>query len=657
MKIDKIRIENYGAIERLDINFDFENANPISPTILVGANGSGKTLFLSHMVDALIELKRKKYNKMLEVQEDNYYRVGHKSYIRHGKLHSYVEVQFHTDSANKITYTDIMTKNPESFISEYSFKEEQLNVDTKFKEHGFFRKVSGEGVKDIDENILLYFPSSRYSVPSWLHIENQQYRLTKHQNFIGHSSRNIIKENVLSEIENWILNLVMDKHLYEIKTEKFLISKENGLSTMIDRAIYINGRNTQLLNMLNKLLTIIYKLKYPKIDYARIGVSSKENRKVVVIIKESGVEDEVEVAPTFGHLSSGEAMLISLFGSLLKEYDEITNNDFKDIKEVSGIVLVDEIDLNLHIKFAKEILPELIKEFPKVQFIITTHSPFFLLGMENNYKEKYRIFNLPHGHEINIFDFQEVKIAYETFLEGFSDFQNDFNNLKEQLSIITKPLIITEGKTDWKHFKGILNRFKENNEYKELDVEFFEVNDKSSLSDDKLNKMLNELSKVNTGKKIIGIFDSDAQNGKRYSTDRYTHLGNNVYAMSIPTPGYRENQTNGISIEFLYKNEDLLKMDSNGRRIFLSNEFNKDGRLKENLVIGVRNSETVKSYLDENNAKIVDSDVINIEGNSVALSKNAFAEYILNGTAPFDNVDIEGFREVFERVKEIIFNG
>ena len=48
-----------------------------------------------------------------------------------------------------------------------------------------------------------------------------------------------------------------------------------------------------------------------------------------------------------------------------------------------AVVLVDELDLHLHPKWQRDIVPTLSKEFPKVQFIVTTHSPHVLQSMED----------------------------------------------------------------------------------------------------------------------------------------------------------------------------------------------------------------------------------------------------------------------------------
>lgn len=46
-------------------------------------------------------------------------------------------------------------------------------------------------------------------------------------------------------------------------------------------------------------------------------------------------------------------------------------------------VLIDEIENHLHPSMQRSILPDLVKAFPYVQFIVTTHSPFVINSVEN----------------------------------------------------------------------------------------------------------------------------------------------------------------------------------------------------------------------------------------------------------------------------------
>ena len=126
--------------------------------------------------------------------------------------------------------------------------------------------------------------------------------------------------------------------------------------------------------------------------------------------------------------------------------------------------------------------------------------------------------------------------------------------------------------------------------------------------------------------------------------------------MSIPVPDFRAYNTNGISIEFLYRDEDLKRLDGNGRRIFVTSEFNENGRLKSDPKIGVKNNHDVKNYVKPENEKIQADEVIDITGKSLALSKEQFATNILEKTGNFSNVKFEAFKPVFERLREILQN-
>ena len=124
--------------------------------------------------------------------------------------------------------------------------------------------------------------------------------------------------------------------------------------------------------------------------------------------------------------------------------------------------------------------------------------------------------------------------------------------------------------------------------------------------------------------------------------------------MSIPIPDFREYNTSGISIEFLYRDGDLKRSDENGRRIFVTSEFNENGRLKSDPKIGVKNNHDVKNYVLPEKEKIQADEVIDIDGNSLALSKEQFATNILERNGEFAMVDFESFRPVFERLREVM---
>ncbi len=80
----------------------------------------------------------------------------------------------------------------------------------------------------------------------------------------------------------------------------------------------------------------------------------------------------------FGALSAGSKSIIAMIGDMIIELLE--NQDVKTPSELKGIVIIDELDIHLHVKWQREFVTRLTETFPKIQFIASTHSPIPLLG-------------------------------------------------------------------------------------------------------------------------------------------------------------------------------------------------------------------------------------------------------------------------------------
>ncbi len=79
-------------------------------------------------------------------------------------------------------------------------------------------------------------------------------------------------------------------------------------------------------------------------------------------------------------LSDGEQRLFSLFVDIARELSIQEGSD-GGIGGGKAIVLIDEIDVHLHPKWQRNIVPALEDLFPDCQFIATTHSPFVIQSM------------------------------------------------------------------------------------------------------------------------------------------------------------------------------------------------------------------------------------------------------------------------------------
>ena len=80
----------------------------------------------------------------------------------------------------------------------------------------------------------------------------------------------------------------------------------------------------------------------------------------------------------FNQMSSGYSAVFAIINDLLIRMEPQRRYDLE------GVVLIDEIDAHLHLELQKKILPILTTLFPRLQFIVTTHSPFILSSLENS---------------------------------------------------------------------------------------------------------------------------------------------------------------------------------------------------------------------------------------------------------------------------------
>lgn len=82
---------------------------------------------------------------------------------------------------------------------------------------------------------------------------------------------------------------------------------------------------------------------------------------------------------SFDELASGYAAILDIITDLMMRMEKTAGSKY----DMPGFVLIDEVDAHLHLSLQKNILPTLTTLFPKIQFIVTTHSPFVLNSIAN----------------------------------------------------------------------------------------------------------------------------------------------------------------------------------------------------------------------------------------------------------------------------------
>lgn len=384
--------------------------------------------------------------------------------------------------------------------------------------------------------------------------------------------------------------------------------------------------------------------------------------------------DGSELVPSLDALSTGQLALFNLFTTIIRYADNDDINLSHSLEEIKGIVVIDEIELHLHTQLQRKVLPKLISLFPKIQFIITSHSPLFLLGMKEFFgEEQFDVIEMPMGTQISVEQFSEFEKAY-LYMTETSRFQREIAAAINQNR--EKPLIITEGSTDWKHMKAAYNALCRDRRCSawlpKLDFCFLEYEPqncdkcnclKLEMSGSQLQTMCKQYSLLKQPRKMIFIADRDVSAVTKAldGNNDYKKWSEQVYSFCIPVPTFRE-ETPQICIEHLYTDDEIKQEvtlnDGITRRIFMGNEFNKEGFSVSGNHFYCKN----KDCCGEGRIDIIDgSDKKKVlipwnENDNInyALSKMDFAEYILKGVIPFEHMDFSNFIPIFELIRDIL---
>jgi predicted ATP-binding protein involved in virulence len=150
--------------------------------------------------------------------------------------------------------------------------------------------------------------------------------------------------------------------------------------------------------------------------------------------------------------SSGEKSFISLVADIARQL-VISNPKSEDpLKEGKGIILIDEIDLHLHPKWQRKIVPKLMELFPNVQFVVTTHSPKVLGSIEKKHlrilRDKEVIVNVPYTKGRDANSIYEEIFAITSRLDEYAEKLKLFYRLIDE-DVNEAQEILAELKVDW----------------------------------------------------------------------------------------------------------------------------------------------------------------------------------------------------------------
>jgi hypothetical protein len=422
-----------GPLADLEVEFDFNDEGTPKPMVIVGRNGAGKSNFLSIVTDALIEIAAKKFTDVAP-RHVNGSHEWHRSVgggtMRTGSAFELAILKF---SEGEAVHT-YLSKGGQIGKAEIQARLSAFPEVPDWSTSGSLKSVTGPDAsieKIFRQNCYVSFPTGRSEAPYWSsktdHTDNSSF-IDQFKNLL---KKPIQAQSSLSEMKPWLVDVLLDQMIDAFQ----IVQDPEGSKAAIVSAVSQHATLTNI-NMLLRLV-----LNEPNARLVRAGRQAG-NRKLKVS------DGQKIILPSLDSFSSGQAMLFGIFGTILRYAD--AGHNVVPMAEMKGIVLVDEVDMHLHADLQHEILPKLMLLFPKIQFIVSAHSPLFTLGMETHFgSDHFMLLDLPTGTRITAERFSEFLSSFE-YLQKTKSFDEMVTAHAKQLQ---RALVLCEGQTDPKYLK------------------------------------------------------------------------------------------------------------------------------------------------------------------------------------------------------------
>jgi len=356
--------------------------------IVTGGNGSGKTSFLREVyrkVELLIVQKR-----AADIQG---LRINHN------------DLQYHLSRQTKGT-TDYDTVKHSVEILENKIKEFEEGLQIEIPQNIMFSSLYDER-----KAIIRFF---------------EEKRLAEIVKPTGVKGLQTEKEDAQKN-DNQKLGNALEQHLVNLKTRASLAITED--------------KNEKLANEINNWLNTFERnlKKLFEDDSVKLSFAFEVDKTGFTILQNG------KPPFTFQTLSAGYRAIFDVYAELLMrtEYFDVMPN------ELTGVVFIDEVDSHLHVSLQRIILPFFIESFPKIQFIVTTHSPFVLMS----------------SSDITVYDLEKKEITedlsyytYSAVMKGLWNVKPISAHLENTIKEIAK--IVNSEQKDYKQLEELVEATK-----------------------------------------------------------------------------------------------------------------------------------------------------------------------------------------------------
>ncbi|CRM64225.1 chromosome segregation protein [Pseudomonas sp. 22 E 5] len=326
MRLDQLHIQNFRCYE--DATFEFQPGF----NLVVGVNGSGKTSLLQAVAASFIDVGNATGNYTSEKSDD---------YVR------FVIDTFENRTRFERRYPMRLEAQGDVF-SHTSWASQKLRVDEIVFPDSELVGAVREGIEGLNTGIetdlpvlAFYRADRRWIAPNTSATEAITDRLSRLDGYKAWSDA----AADLRDLESWIIGKTLEQLQ---KAYRAGGPPENGFD---DELRWVNSA---------------LRFAIPQ----SVGIYYDIELRTLLVDFGDG-----KILP-FNNLSDGQRGMIALFSDIARRICILNPHMGSEVlKNTSGVIIIDELDIHLHPAWQRTIVPALRGAFPRVQFIAASHSP------------------------------------------------------------------------------------------------------------------------------------------------------------------------------------------------------------------------------------------------------------------------------------------
>jgi predicted ATP-binding protein involved in virulence len=344
MRIEELHLQNFRGFQELHLN----NCPP-HLLVFIGSNGSGK----SSILDSIAILLSRFIHELLPKQ--TYYKK-----LDFDLIEDDININAHqTQESIRIVIDSNIKLSWEISIYRDQFKSIIQKKEINQYTSNLHQTLKNEPSLSIP--LLVYYQTQRIVINSTF----EKRVIRKPNQFDAYKAAFSNNINDFKDFFNWFKE--EEEYENEIRLREYNSFRNPNLE-IVRKAIEI-------------FLESFPGSKFINLHVARVNSRESSNHRLdspSLVIEKNGETFKLD------QLSDGEKTLLMIVFDIARRLAILNpsiTNPSELLEKGTGIILIDEIDLHLHPQWQRIVIPSFRKTFPNCQFIVTTHSPQVLSGV------------------------------------------------------------------------------------------------------------------------------------------------------------------------------------------------------------------------------------------------------------------------------------